>query len=262
MRAASLFVAGAIAALTLSPPDARAQSWTHGWTLCTVNNFSSCHSVAITTNAVMSGWSRVGTTISISMHNLQGQGYAYDNTTTSGLYQTFFVAPGHPLGTPQGSVGGTTTGGATGGGSVWQWYTGNTLAQPGLVGYASAYGNNGPGYAPLGGCGTGTLFYPFIVGSRTCAAGSLFTVTFSIADIVDANEFSSVYIYAANDQTASYCFSDPADYSTSYSACAVHGETLTNNVVPEPVTLALLGTGLFGVGGARLRRRKKNDLSD
>jgi len=37
----------------------------------------------------------------------------------------------------------------------------------------------------------------------------------------------------------------------------VQSESLTQ-VTPEPVTIALLGTGLFGIAGARLRRKKKD----
>jgi hypothetical protein len=36
-------------------------------------------------------------------------------------------------------------------------------------------------------------------------------------------------------------------------------EFCASNVTPEPVTMVLLGSGLFGVGGARLFRRRRRD---
>jgi hypothetical protein len=38
--------------------------------------------------------------------------------------------------------------------------------------------------------------------------------------------------------------------------------TLPDTTVPEPVTIALLGTGLLGVGGARMRRRGHRTKED
>lgn len=42
--------------------------------------------------------------------------------------------------------------------------------------------------------------------------------------------------------------------------CITGGTGANCGVVPEPITLALLGTGLFGIGGVALRRRKGNDI--
>jgi len=42
-------------------------------------------------------------------------------------------------------------------------------------------------------------------------------------------------------------------------ACDVRSESLTlGAVTPEPVTIALPGSGLLGIGAARLRRRTKD----
>jgi len=210
---------------------------------------------------VMNASTRVGTAVSITLHNLQGQGYAPDNTTASGLDWVGFIAPGSPLALRSVSNTVTTTatsGGATGSASWLGW------TQPMTTQYALASGllatESANSTSLLGGCGTGPLLGLYGTPVRTCAPGSTFTVAFSIDDAIDANQFTTVFIEAYNGQGASACFTNPADgFSPGYSACGVYAESITNDsaVTPEPVTMVLMATGLFGVGGVGLRRKKR-----
>jgi len=112
----------------------------------------------------------------------------------------------------------------------------------------------------IGGCGSDAL--PYAYGGFTCAPNSAFTFSFAIGVAADANEFAAAFISAYGVRDNDFCMSDPSQYPPfAYPACDVQSESLTQ-VTPEPVTIALLGTGLFGIAGARLRRRKKDGSID
>jgi hypothetical protein len=252
-------LAAALATLALVGPRlARAQDWVQSWTLCTPSAaFHSCHSVSLETDAVLTGDVRTGTTVSITLHNLQGQGYAADNTTSSGLYQAFFLEPGQEV-MPSSSD--TTTGVGAGGATgtpVW-------IRESGIYSAATSGAfvdvlANYTSFPTIGGCGTDPLMAPFLYGGSTCAPGSSFTFTFSIDGIFDANLVTAAYILAAGPGTEDYCLSDATQYNISFGTCDVRSETLTQGVAvaPEPVTLTLMATGLFGIGGVGLRRKKR-----
>jgi hypothetical protein len=260
IRLATALFAIAVVAV---PSAARAQTWIHGWTLCTpYTSFHSCHSVSLQTDAVLDNTNtRTGTTISIALHNLQGQGYSEDNTTSSGLFEADFLAPSVSLGNYQNySVGGVPSGGATGT-PTWAGNAGMNYGGP--PGFVGIYGQDwyGVGHAvPLGGCGTNALLYGMTYGGQTCAPNSSVTFSFTIGGVVDANQFTSALIGVYGVEESAYCISDPSQHpSNPYPACDVRGESLTQlGVVPEPVTIVLLATGLCGIGAARLRRRKKD----
>jgi hypothetical protein len=261
-RSGMAIALGAVLALASSPEVGRAQTWLHSWTLCTPSaSFHSCHSVSLQTDAVLdNGSARTGTTISIILHNLQGQGYAADNTISSGLFEADFLAPSLLLDNFQNySVHGVPSGGATGT-PTWAGNAGMNYGGP--PGFVGIYGQDwyGVGHGvPLGGCGTDALLFGMTYGGSTCAANSSVTFSFTIGDVVDANQFTSAILGAYGVAEGAYCITDPSQLPNSpYPLCDVRSESLTPGAVtPEPVTIVLLGSGLLGIGAGRWRRRRK-----
>ena len=243
----------ALVAFPLLSQAANAQV-THGWTICTPGGFSSCHSVAIGTTPLMTGSVRTGTGITISVTNLQGSGYAFDNTSISGLFQVFFA--GKNFSSPMlfslnNSSTATLTGPGASGSVTWTTETGFNVSN--AANYATAYAG---GSGLIGGCAGGPLSFGFTTGAQTCGTGASAVFNFTIGTIFDANQMDNVFVESigANDQFG-YCFTDPAAYDPGFPTCETKNEYLVN-VTPEPVTIALLGTGLVGIGGAYRRRRK------
>jgi hypothetical protein len=212
-------------------------------TLCTVGAFRSCNSIQLSTTAIYSGATRVGTSVTISMHNLNGQD-AEDNTAWSGLtYAAFYsdnpLGPAFHLTSGPLSLGGGATGNAT-------WWGVYLFSGPG--GYGSFLeARTTSTTMEIGGCtpGSGSLYgVPRATTVFTCGPNATVSMTFTSPYSFDAASFGVLKVEAEGQLPG-----DPAIYRS-------------NSVTPEPLTIVLLGTGLLGIGGVQLRRRKKHGTVD
>jgi hypothetical protein len=249
-----VLLALSIAASAALPDSARAD--VHGWTLCTPSSFHSCHSVAIGTTPLMAGSVRVGTGITVSVTNLQGSGYASDNTALSGLYRVFFGGRNFPFPMPPSFApyGATMTGAGATGSATWTMETGVQVGTQ-TVHYTDA---TTLGSGTVGGCASGALIFGFTTSANTCGPNAVAVFSFTTGAIFDAGQMETVFIQALGSNEVDYCFSDPsAAPDPGFPTCDVQDEYILY-ATPEPVTMVLMGTGLFGIGGARLRRRRKD----
>jgi hypothetical protein len=203
----------------------------------------SCHSVTLETQGLFSGTTRIGTAVKLTVRNLQGQHIA-DNMAWSALSAVRLYRP-TVLGSTSGSSTPTLNGGATGTPSAWSWAT----AAAGTWGNLRFLGAAG---SRIGGCVTGSGN-----GMWTCPGEVIFSM--STSELFDANEFNELYLTWAGSPNAGACTTDQTRSGGGVAQCDPQNTTVNTSVTPEPITIALLGTGLFGIGGAHLRRRRKNN---
>lgn len=238
-------------ALLLAPSAAFATPVTYQrtWSACTSASFYTCNSISIATTAIMGETGRVGTSVVVRLHNLQGQ-LGGGNELWSALNTVrFYVSNRFPT---AGSISSTTSlAGATGSGT-WGAATLSQIVANGTWGVLRL--QRSAASMGIGGCTSGSAS-PVAPTLFTCAAGSAIVLSFAMNDIFDA------------DETVMFMQSNVANGTTSTQGCYTSNEpnqtfnlcnniTETTTVTPEPISMVLLGTGLAGLGGARLRRRK------
>jgi hypothetical protein len=262
-----------VLAMPLAAPTAlHAQTQTKGWTFCSTGAFQSCNSVQLTTLAVMVGADRVGTDITVSMHNFNGQS-GDDNTLWSGLgVVAFYNSAGGSLGGsyevwPDGPL--SLSGDAFGSGN-WAGYT----ERPYIGVSRSAYDGVIGGCAGTDGTGPGAYW---ATGYYTCDPDALASISFRTVFSFNASDFNSFSAAVVGQRVGSERFYSGFCTYGAYSAlCGQPGCNIASSVsffapgtpdpdlsvVPEPVTIVLLATGLFGIAGAQLRRRKKDQQID
>jgi len=261
MRLSTRLVQGALVAALLVPAVAKADVYSRSWTVCgTSGSFKSCHSVSLATF-----WDGSNTHVTVSVMNLNGSTLGNtlgDNMPTSGLFFLRFYGQSANIGTHGGGVGDltTATGGSSGTAAPWGWSTANnTGADANTYGVLKLDGNTG-GARRIGGCVT----IPASPATNTpvvASCGTAVVMTFSVGANFNAGQLDGMNFQArANGSGGTpnvQCYTNQ-NYATAGGACSYDNASPVT-VTPEPMSIALLSTGLIGLTGVGLRRRKKNN---
>ena len=212
---------------------------------CSPGAIRTCASLQVQTTLLGGG----GTSVLIRVRNLAGS-FASDNTGGSIISRIGIVAPTIVLGSNALSV--TAVGGATQtGAAASKWF----LRSPGGLGNMielTAGITSGTRSGGIEGCSTPSGGHPATY-FATCGAGGWVEFAFSTTNNWSANNAEVAWLVqdmnANSGRTAIECGSN-------YSGQAREWCT---GVTPEPITMVLLGSGLAGMGGFGLTRRRKKD---
>ena len=245
MKSKILAVLSSFALMTVAlSSEALAQTEMVGWTRCSTGGLQSCQSIQLSTVAIFAGGTRVGTDITITMHNLSGQS-PDDNTAWSGLEDVGFISPtvtGVPFLSSVSAL--SLSGGATGS-ATWQL----------LIVGSRIFASNTSSGGLIGGCTSGA-FGGFATSVLTCGSQATASLSGTFAVNLNASSYTS-YSFEAIGQPAG----SPYHYSVTCSVlesgaagpCPSNG---LDTITPEPATLGLVATGLFVLGAGPLRRKK------
>lgn len=264
LRAATTFFV-ALATQVAFTQSAMAQTQRADWTLCTPNDFVSCHSISLVTKPITLENVRIGTDVLVSMTNLGGSGFAPDNTIWSGLDYVSFWGPNAGEGpasvdiaqAPLEMVGV----GASGGNNPWKFE--GWIAPP-FIDRAAAFPNSAflflsqaPGR--IGGCRSEDAPVG-VVTAFTCGGQASAQLSIGSDLIFDASRFSSVEIFVIGEATgtsagASGCASSSSVPVGPRDRCTVLGQTYVE--VSEPSMLLLVATGALALAAVSCRRYRQ-----
>jgi hypothetical protein len=254
----SFLVVPSIATVALVAPRAVRAQQSVAWTLCTPGTLNACSSVQLSTTAIYSGATRMGTDVTVTMHNLQGR-IANDNTLWSALAIVMFSSStSSSLGYSAAMTPLSLSGGATEANPHDWWIETSWWAG------ANAQGAAGPIVSAgvptigdmIGGCtpGMGTVV--------TCGANATASLSLTSNDVFDASSFDGVavqdYVYYRDSWAGVGIVSCTAGAPPlGPGTCNVLSESVS--VTPEPVSMSLVATGFLGIAGVglRLRRRRR-----
>lgn len=214
---------------------------------CTTGSLNACASIIV---------EQYGDMVMVRVRNLQGQ-VVDDNAWYSGILGVDLYMPGvtgfsNFTMQTEGSVG--TNGNAL----PWSatYYANQSMIR---------LWTNAMTGAGVAGCNDGTEAPSQFTGYQTCAYDSWIVFSFTAHGTWDpANTVvhwsGNAYSSPTGSKQVIFCgvpeSEDTCSYSTDFEPPP------PANVTPEPVTLALLGTGLAGVGAAARRRRKQQQGDD
>jgi hypothetical protein len=245
--------------------SAMAQTQRVDWTLCTPNDFVSCHSISLVTRPITFENVRTGTDVFVSMTNLGGSGFGPDNTIWSGLDYVTFWGPNAGQGLPAFDGAEATLEmvgvGASGGNNPWKfegWIAPHFIDRPAsFPNSAFLFLSQAPGR--IGGCRTGDP--PIgLVTAFTCGGQARAQLSFGSDLIFDASRFSSAEIFvigeaAGTSAAAAGCASSSSVPIGPRERCTVLGQDYVE--ASEPSALLLVVASALAIAAIPCRRDRQ-----
>jgi hypothetical protein len=245
LRLRSVVPVAATAALLLPARPSAAQFSSIFFENCSTGSFKACASVWVGTTRNLAG----GTDVVFRVANLQGRGGATDVSPYGAAWFGVETAVNHGT-TPYAAATAAALGGAsiTAGTSGLGW-SGHTQGNVVFAGGAHVFGCDLPSWKHI--LDEGSYSY-----ASTC--NGFIQLSFTTAQAWDAEDVTKWTVQGKRDGDA-----DAARFDcwSGYADCDLGFNPIDQTVVPEPITIVLLGTGLAGIGAMRARRRKKDELA-
>jgi PEP-CTERM motif-containing protein len=246
--------------LVASATALSAQTQSRSWTMCSDDLFSECNSIRLTTTAADSAGIRVGTYVGLAFQNLQGSS-PLDNSDARTIWK--FSISGNYIGGPTDASDPSTPsaifiGDGAGGGppNGERDVLGFEVFAPG--GYATLYDQ--VEFAGVQGCDADPT-WDFAANAGGIGAGRPPYSTCGPDAWVSFPVFNRILPWIDADQMTDATLGGTGVDGAFFTECAGNSShcVVTTSATPEPATIVLVGTGLFGVLAGRKRRRKEHD---